>query len=971
MPIPFKRFWRSFPELAVAGLLCIGVLHEAAADEPKPVPAAETRRELRVVADDNYPPFLFRDTDQRVHGYLVDYWDLWSRKTGVSVQLVAMNWAQAQSTIRTGGADVIDMIFRTAPREPLYDFSPPYADLPVNIYHHASISGLTGADTLRGFRVGVMDGDACIDQLAAEGITELARYPNYDELIRAADREEVKVFCLDEIPANFYFYRLGVRSRFHKAFTLYTGHFHRAVRKGDADTLRLVVSGMAAITPAEDAALREKWFGAPIDLGTYARRALWIALAAGALGLALVLWNLALRRTVGARTRELTLALDELREANRSALESQANLGATLAAIPDLMFEFDAEARYLAVFASQDALLAAPAEALGGRPVEDVLPAAAAAVVRQAVASALAQGNDYGRTIELPLSVGTRWFELSAARKASARGGPPTVMLLSRDITRRREAELEVQKMRSAALAAERDRVFRMLFESSPVAMVHCQGEIIEAVNRQFTLQFGWELDAIPTLESWWTRAYPDPLYRSALQHDWQAALELASVTGDATPPRDVRVTCADGSVRDTLIAVQPVARGIVASFVDVTDLKRGEADLRMAKQAAEQANLAKSAFLANMSHEIRTPLNGIIGMAHLIRQAGLSAEQESRLGKLEVAASHLLQILNAILDLSKIEAGKLTLERRPLRIEAVVAETLSIVELTARKKGLELVSDVQACPRLLVGDATRLQQALLNYVNNAIKFTARGRVAVRAAVLDEDADSALLRFEVEDTGIGIEHDVLERLFISFQQADVSTTRRYGGTGLGLTITRRMAELMGGDAGAESTPGVGSRFWFTARLGKATTPAGESAAVQPVESALSALRQRHAGARILLVEDNAINAEVAAALLQNAGLTVDVAVDGASAVAKAEQATYALVLMDVQMPGMDGIEASRRIIALRPQMRIVAMTANAFAEDRAACLGAGMCDFIGKPVDPERFYATLLLWLERGRPGGD
>ena len=409
---------------------------------------------------------------------------------------------------------------------------------------------------------------------------------------------------------------------------------------------------------------------------------------------------------------------------------------------------------------------------------------------------------------------------------------------------------------------------------------------------------------------------------------------------------------------------------------------------LTEARAVAERLAQVKSLFLANMSHEIRTPMNAILGLAHLLQRGTRDPDQQDKLTKISSAANHLLTILNDILDFSKIEAGKLELEERGFDLATVLERACGLVADAARAKGLALQLHLDPALRAApwrCGDPTRLTQLLLNYLVNAVKFTERGDVTLTVGPDPADPDGGLLRFCVRDTGIGIDPADQGRLFDAFEQLDASTTRRHGGTGLGLAINRRLAELMGGSTGVLSLPGAGSTFWFTARLGRGPeaadalgpAPAQAQAEADDTDAAELALRREHHGRRILLAEDNPINQEVALELLRGAGLLADLAADGAQAVALARAQRYDLILMDMQMPVLDGLEATMAIRALPGYAAtpILALTANAFGEDRARCLSAGMDDHVGKPVEPAVLFAALLRWLPGGAavpaPGAD
>lgn len=637
------------------------------------------------------------------------------------------------------------------------------------------------------------------------------------------------------------------------------------------------------------------------------------------------------------------------------------NLRRALDDVPAYVYIKDAQGHYRYANRKTLELFGVDAEQIVGRGDEVYFTPNAVEKLRAIDQQVIASGQSKEMVTEIPGRAGSRtYLDVKTPIFDEISGRPQGLIGISTDITEQQRSLEAIRKLSRAV-------------EQSPESIVFTNLDAeIEYVNAAFLRATGYSREEVIGQNPRILQSGKTPRERHLQM--WEALNRGETWHGEFINKRK------DGSEYIESVFVSPVrddagqTTDYVAVKQDITEQRQNELaldeyrsgleklvsqrtyELAVAKEAAESANRAKSAFLSNMSHEIRTPLNAIIGLNHLMQNSSLDAEQQARTHKLNQAAQHLLQLINDILDLSRIEAGRLELVTENFAPGDVIDDVAFMLRERAEAKGLQLIADTSGLPVCVVGDAMRLRQVLLNFVGNAIKFTEHGQVSLSGEVLDENNGIALCKFTVSDTGIGIPAAKQHRLFQPFEQLDSSMTRQHGGSGLGLAIARHLATLMGGEVGVDSTEGVGSRFWISARL-----KLGDLSATTLPASASTGTLAGH----VLLVEDDVVSREVGIDLLQMLGVSVTAVENGQLAVEAVQAKDFDLVLMDLEMPVLDGIAATRAIRTL-PRgafLPIIAQTASAFADTRERCLAAGMNGFLSKPIVVSRLRELLTEYL--------
>ncbi len=697
---------------------------------------------------------------------------------------------------------------------------------------------------------------------------------------------------------------------------------------------------------------------------------------------------------------ELSEAMDRLRKEvaerkrmEQSLRESEERYRNLIMNSPDAIFVNQQDRLTLANHACIRLFGAKDADQLLGKSPYELFHAEFHDAIRERIRQLRDLGKSVPRLEERIVRLDGTLVDVEVLAAAFHFGGENALHVILRDITDRKRAEAELRRHRESleemvreqttALRASESRFRAYVDQAADAMFVHDFSARILDVNQQACVNLGYSREellrmSLLDIEIGFDLEYVQSVWRQMTPGETQTLRGQHRRKDDSTFPIEVRIGCFDLEGERFYLGL---ARDITERSSMEEQIRQWNVVLErtVAARTAElaAANAAKSEFLANMSHEIRTPMNGVIGMTGLLLDTHLSDEQRRYAETIRNSSESLLVLLNEILDISKIEAGKLELESVEFNLHSMLADFAAPLVARASSKGLNLSYFVDTdVPASIFGDAGRLRQILLNLADNALKFTQRGEVRLQVSVSEKNNSDVLLRFAVRDSGIGISVEQQSKLFEKFSQADASTTRRYGGSGLGLAICKQLAELMGGTIGVNSQADVGSEFWFTVRLG---LPAqiNDSAAASTTPSQprpAMDISLIHSGARILVAEDNVVNQEVALGILKKLGVRAEAVADGAEAIEVLKTLPYDLVLMDVHMPEMDGLEATRIIRDPQSPVRnheipIIALTASALRSDRDTCLAAGMNDHITKPVSLEALAAILNFWLSRQSRG--
>jgi PAS domain S-box-containing protein len=893
-------------------------------------------QDIRLGVDPTWPPFEFLDATKSYAGIASDYVRYLEKKLDVSMTpAVDITWSQVMDRARKGQLDIIPCIARTTEREKFLLFTKPYLSFPMVILTRDDAPFISSTLDFEAGKVAVIK-----NYLSHELLKQ--SYPDrefflansIEEALKAVSNGKVEAFVGNLASITYATQKMGLTNLKVATTTPYKYELAFAVRQDWPEMVHILNKSIESIPESEKTRIHNRWinvrFERQFDWLLVLKIILPIILVGGIILATFIKWN----RTLSKEVTERKLAENALKE-------SRAAARGLLDATRESLFLLDSKATILAANATAaQRFNKMPAE-ISGINFFDLLPDN----VRKARRTYFDQVMQTGQPVDFEAVRDDFIFQTRFYPVKDKSGTMVGVAIFAQDITDQKHAEEALR---------EGERNMRIVFENSPLGMIRfsSDGTILNC-NDNFIQLMGSSREKLIGFNT--VKQAADEIMRETLQKALSGERSeyegnYKSVTGDTTTP-----------LRIVFNPTEPEKSPseVIATLEDISERKRMEKELIEAKITAVDANKAKGDFLANMSHEIRTPMNAVIGMSHLALKTDLTPKQQDYLNKIQSSANSLLGIINDILDFSKIEAGKLDMETVDFNLDDVLDNLANLVSVKAQEKEeLEvLFATAHDVPRFLVGDALRLGQVLINLANNAVKFTESGEIVVSSELVKQDQDEVTLKMSVSDTGIGLTPEQISKLFQSFSQADTSTTRKYGGTGLGLTISKRLVEMMGGEIWVESEPGQGTTFSFTAKFGRGTEKEKERT---PTPKDLK-------GMKVLVVDDNATSREIFQEMLTSFTFDVTLAASGEEGLAEFEKAgdnsPFELVVMDWKLPGIDGFEASRRIKkhpASSTVPAIIMVTAYGREEMMQLSEAEGLDGFLIKPVNPSMLFDMIM-----------
>ena len=894
-----------------------------------------------IVSDDNYPPFIFRDEDGNLTGLLIDEWNLWQEKTGTRVEWLATDWNKALEIMRSGGADVIETVFYTRERAQWLSFSKPYVTIPVPVYFHRNLSGISDISTLKGFTIGAKSGDTSVEILRRNGITTIIEYPSYEAIINDVVAGNLKVFTIDEPPALYYIYKKNIDRELRQANVLYTGAFHRAVLKGNENILEYIENGFNLISSAERKGLSDKWMGKPLVRPEYYRYTLLALLIFLGISGTLLLFTYFLRREVRRKTEQLNKAMDDLRKAEarwKFAIEST----------EQGLWDWNVQTGEVFFSKKWKNMLGYEEDEITNSLSEwekRVHPDDLKQVWEEIEKHFRGETDIYTNEHRLLCKDGKYKWVLDRGKVIEFTGdGKPLRMIGTHtDISRKKEEE---------KILLEKEALYRFLFEHNPAPMLIYEKATLNilAVNEALCSNYGYTLAELQNMK----------LHELVVESEREILIERAAKVKGYSFSGEWHHKKKDGTMSTVLTHSHELTfegkEARVIAITDITYLKEIEQELIEARNRAEESDRLKTAFLANMSHEIRTPMNAILGFMELLKRSDLLQEdRENFISIIEESGKRLLSTINDIIEISKIETGLVEVNLKPENLYEIISSALNLFKPIAQVKGLEFRIKFSEKTELcnILTDRFKIESIIINLLSNAVKFTKKGYIETGARLENNN-----IILYVKDTGPGIPPDKLEVVFNPFYQADMNLSREHEGSGLGLAIAKAYSEMLKGKLWVESEPGKGSTFFLSIPLIKSESEYHIS------ENMENSVKEFIKPSKILVADDDETSFLLIKTMLAPYGIKCLHAANGKETLRILESENdISLILLDIKMPLMDGFETVKNLRERKNSIPVIAVTAYAFPSDREKALASGCNDYISKPVMKQELISKIKQYL--------